>query len=422
MTDPFIPRGVAPNDGMSHVSGVTDRPLSTATISALLVGTAAKWPDRDAVVFREQGMRWTWAQFKAEVDRFAAGLSSLGLQPGDRLGIWSPNRVEWLVTQFATARIGVILVNINPAYRLAELEYALNASGCRAIVSAERLRTLDVPRDAASTRARTEQRRAGRAEVQAPADAPARDPPGARADTRHAGLRRGDGARRCVPRRCRARRDRCDARLLRRHQHPVHQRNDRQSQGRHAHAPQRRQQRSLCRAGHALRRARLAVHPGAAVPLLRHGSVGARVRVHRRDHGVPGGGLRPRGDARGSVRRKVHGAARRADDVHRRTRPSAVRAVRPVDAAHRHHGRRAVPDRDDEARHRADEHARGDDRLRYDRDEPGVVPELDHRSARAARVDRRPHPASPAGQGRRRQRQHGARSGSPANCGCAATR
>ena len=86
-------------------------------------------------------MRWTWAQFQAEVDRFAAGLLALGLQRGDRLGIWSPNRVEWLVTQFATARIGVILVNINPAYRLAELEYALNASGCRAIVSAERLRT-----------------------------------------------------------------------------------------------------------------------------------------------------------------------------------------------------------------------------------------------------------------------------------------
>jgi fatty-acyl-CoA synthase len=93
------------------------------------------------VVFREQGVRWTWAQFQAEVERLAAGLAALGLQRGDRLGIWSPNRVEWLVTQFATARIGVILVNINPAYRLAELEYALNASGCRAIVSAQQLRS-----------------------------------------------------------------------------------------------------------------------------------------------------------------------------------------------------------------------------------------------------------------------------------------
>ena len=136
-------RGIAPTDGFSHVRGSTELPLSSATIAGLLADTAARWPDRPAVVFREQGVRWSWAQFAAEVDRFAAGLAALGLRRGDRLGIWSPNRVEWLVTQFATARIGVILVNINPAYRLAELEYALNASGCRALVSAERLRTSD---------------------------------------------------------------------------------------------------------------------------------------------------------------------------------------------------------------------------------------------------------------------------------------
>ena len=135
------PLGIEPRDNLSHVRGITDSPLSTATIASLLADTASRFADRPAVVFREQNVRWTWAQFKAEVDRFAAGLASLGLQAGDRVGIWSPNRVEWLVTQFATARIGVVLVNINPAYRLHELEYALNASGCRAIVSAERLRT-----------------------------------------------------------------------------------------------------------------------------------------------------------------------------------------------------------------------------------------------------------------------------------------
>ncbi|HSV81124.1 MAG TPA: AMP-binding protein [Ramlibacter sp.] len=136
------PRGIAPRDGMSHVQGsTTDVTLSTATIPAVLAQTVSRHADRPAVVFREQGVRWTWAQFAEEVDRLAAGLAALGLQPGDRLGIWSPNRVEWLVTQFATARIGVNLVNINPAYRLHELEYALNASGCRAIVSAEQLRT-----------------------------------------------------------------------------------------------------------------------------------------------------------------------------------------------------------------------------------------------------------------------------------------
>jgi len=135
------PPGIAPRDNLSHVRGSTQSPLSTATVAALLADAVSRFADQPAVVFREQNVRWTWAEFSAEVDRLAAGFVSLGLVRGDRLGIWSPNRVEWLVTQFATARIGVILVNINPAYRLQELEYALNASGCRAIVSAERLRT-----------------------------------------------------------------------------------------------------------------------------------------------------------------------------------------------------------------------------------------------------------------------------------------
>ena len=134
-------RGIAPNDGLSHVQGASDMPLSDATIPALLAHTVSKNADRAAVVFAEQSVRWTWAQFSEQVDRFACGLATLGLQRGDRVGIWSPNRVEWLVTQFATARIGVILVNINPAYRLHELEHALRTSGCRAIISAEQLRT-----------------------------------------------------------------------------------------------------------------------------------------------------------------------------------------------------------------------------------------------------------------------------------------
>jgi fatty-acyl-CoA synthase len=133
--------GVRPCGGLSHVRGESDIELSSLTIPALLAQTADRFADRPAVCFREQGVRWNWREFAAEVDLLAAGLHSLGLQPGDRLGIWSPNRAEWLVTQFATARIGVVLVNINPAYRLSELEYALKVSGCRAIVSAERLKS-----------------------------------------------------------------------------------------------------------------------------------------------------------------------------------------------------------------------------------------------------------------------------------------
>ena len=133
--------GIEPANGLSHVMGTTDIPLSDATIHRLLADTVARFPDRPAVVFREQGVRWTWREFQAEVDAFASGLAGLGLAKGDRVGIWSPNRFEWLVTQFATARMGMILVNINPSYRLSELTYALQVSGCRAVVSAERLKT-----------------------------------------------------------------------------------------------------------------------------------------------------------------------------------------------------------------------------------------------------------------------------------------
>ena len=130
-----------PIDGMSHVRGADRPPLSEATVYGLLAAAAARWPDRDAAVFIEHGVRWTWRQFLAEVDAFANALDALGLVRGDRIGIWSPNRPEWIVTQFATARLGLILLNVNPAYRLAELEYALSVTGCRAIVTAEGLRS-----------------------------------------------------------------------------------------------------------------------------------------------------------------------------------------------------------------------------------------------------------------------------------------
>ena len=135
--------GPAPLGGLSHVRGSQALPLSDATVSRLLADTVRQHPERLAVVVREQGVRWSWREFQAQVDALASGLRLHGLRRGDRVGIWSPNRVEWLVTQFATARLGLVLVNINPAYRLAELEYALNKVGCRALVCAERLRSSD---------------------------------------------------------------------------------------------------------------------------------------------------------------------------------------------------------------------------------------------------------------------------------------
>ena len=127
---------VAPVDGKAHVSGERSTPLLNKTIPALFSDTASKYATLDAAVFVDQDKRFTWSELSDTVDALAAGFLALGLEKGDRVGIWSPNRWEWLVTQFATARIGLILVNINPAYRLTELDYALNKVGCKALVTA----------------------------------------------------------------------------------------------------------------------------------------------------------------------------------------------------------------------------------------------------------------------------------------------
>ena len=128
---------------LSYVHGASDVPLLGETVGAHFARTVARWPDRAALVVREQGVRWSYAELDAQVDAFAAGLLALGLEPGDRVGIWSPNNAEWLVTQFATAKAGLILVNINPAYRTHELDYALNKVGCRVLVTATSFKTSD---------------------------------------------------------------------------------------------------------------------------------------------------------------------------------------------------------------------------------------------------------------------------------------
>jgi len=127
----------------SYVHGASDAPLIGDTIGAHFDQVATRWSERDALIVRQQNIRWSYAELKAKVDAFAAGLLALGLSPGDRVGIWSPNNAEWVITQFATAKAGLILVNINPAYRLSELEYALNKVGCKALVTAAAFKTGD---------------------------------------------------------------------------------------------------------------------------------------------------------------------------------------------------------------------------------------------------------------------------------------
>ena len=127
----------------SYVSGVSDTPLLFLTIGQALEEAADRFAERDAVVVRHQNVHLTYAQLNAAVNELAAGLLTLGLAPGERIGIWSPNKIEWVLTQFASAKIGLILVNINPAYRIAELEYALNQVECKAIVIADRFKSSD---------------------------------------------------------------------------------------------------------------------------------------------------------------------------------------------------------------------------------------------------------------------------------------
>ncbi len=127
----------------SYVHGASAVPLVGETVGAHFDRAVARWGDRPALIVREAGLRWTYAELQREVDAFAAGLLALGLEPGDRVGIWSPNNAEWVVTQLATAKAGLILVNINPAYRTHELEFALNKVGCRALVTATRFKTSD---------------------------------------------------------------------------------------------------------------------------------------------------------------------------------------------------------------------------------------------------------------------------------------
>jgi fatty-acyl-CoA synthase len=117
-------------------AGPTDVPLLDETIGANLRRTIAAHGDNDAVVARHQGIRWSYAELGERVDRLSAGLLALGLEPGDRVGLWSPNYAEWTLLQFATANIGAILVNINPAYRTHELAYALDQSQCRMLFAA----------------------------------------------------------------------------------------------------------------------------------------------------------------------------------------------------------------------------------------------------------------------------------------------
>tara|TARA_B110001450_G_scaffold256839_1_gene289011 strand:- start:1136 stop:2812 length:1677 start_codon:yes stop_codon:yes gene_type:complete len=127
----------------SQLAGSTDEPLLTETIGRIFDKTVEQYPEVEALVVCHQGIRWNYKEYQREVDRLACGLLALGIEPGDRVSIWAPNCYEWCLTQYATAKIGAIMVCINPAYRIYELEYALNKVQCKAIITAESFKSSD---------------------------------------------------------------------------------------------------------------------------------------------------------------------------------------------------------------------------------------------------------------------------------------
>ena len=128
---------------MSYAKGPTEKPLIEKTIGQLFDEITSRHADNEALVSRHQGQRFTYGQLKRAVDNLAISLLGFGVEKGERVGIWSPNNTEWVLTQFATAKIGAILVNINPAYRVSELQYALNQSGVSFLVTANQFKTSD---------------------------------------------------------------------------------------------------------------------------------------------------------------------------------------------------------------------------------------------------------------------------------------
>ena len=120
----------------SYAQGATDIPLIEQTLGAFFDDMVEKQPDHEALVSRHEGQRFTYRELQSASNRLASALLKTGLQPGDRVGIWSHNNAPWILMQIATAKVGLVLVNINPAYRTSEVEYALNKVGCKALVLA----------------------------------------------------------------------------------------------------------------------------------------------------------------------------------------------------------------------------------------------------------------------------------------------
>ena len=349
--------------------GPTDVPLLHETIGHNLEATVARFPDHEALVVIHQGIRQTYREFDATVDRVARGLLALGIERGDRVGMWSPNFAEWVWIQYATAKIGAIQVNVNPAYRTNELQYALAQSGCRLLVTRTSYLTSDYRAmvDEVAPSVPTLERTLcfdtdDWGDLLAAGESVPIDALRSRSDE----LEPGD---------------------------PINIQYTSGTTGRPKGA-------TLSHVN-ILNNARFV---GAGCGYTEHDRIGIPVPFYHcfgmvmgnlaaTAHGaamiVPMPDLRPRRGARRGRGRADHQPLRRTDHVHRRARPPRPGHHRSVVAADRDHGRIAVPGRGHEAGHRRDEHGRGHHLLRHDRDLAGLDPDRGRRLDREAHADRR---------------------------------
>ncbi len=331
---------------------------------------------------RHQGIRWTYAELDGEVDRVARALMAAGLEPGDRMGIWAPNCAEWVLAQYASAKAGVILVNVNPAYRTSELAFVLNQSGCRMLVAARSFKTSDYV-------AMVER---GPAVVPALEQVVFLDSPDWDALRRARGGGRARGAARARGR----------AAVRRPDQPPVHERHDGLPQGRHALAPQHPQQRLLRRRGlrlHARRTGSASPCPSTTASAWSWATWAAprtaRAWSSRRRRSSPA--RRSRRSRRSAARRST--ACRRCS-----SRSSTTPEFGDYDLSSLRTGIMAGSPCPVEVMRKVLDRmhmARGDHLLRHDGDLAGVHADGRRRRRRAPHRHRRPRPSARRDQGRR---------------------
>ena len=379
--------------GLSFVSGTSDRPLLYRTVDGVLKAAAEELPERAALVAPFQSVRFTFAELDREVERVARGMLACGLEPGERIGIWAPNCIEWVLTMFAAARAGLVLVNVNPAYRSTELEFSLRLVGCRALVFAPRFKTSDyaamlnalIPelRTAPPGRLRCAAFPELRLLVQL-----GREPLDGTLsfeDLLAAGHDGDEATTASYTRRLSS--ERLDADQIFNIQFTSGTTGTPKGATlTHFNIVN---NGFFVGEGMRLNADDKVCIPVPLVSLLRHGARGAGGHDPRRRERAVRRRLRAAGGAGDRGQGALHGAAWRAYHVHCGTGAPALRRVRSVVAAHRHHGRIAVSDRRDAPGRRRDAHAGSDDLLRHDGDQPGQLSEPAGRSPRAARRDRR---------------------------------